>query len=189
MSVAGAEAEVMLSDARWEAALGDAEAFARRALNLALGEAEVPCEGLSASFLFTDDAEIAALNARFRLKDAATNVLSWPAWDLRAEASGAPPGARPALPPLRAQGDALDALDAADVEPESLGDVALAWETVEREAVERGLAPSDHALHLAVHGVLHLLGYDHEREGDAALMEGLESRAMLAAGLADPYLR
>ena len=55
------------------------------------------------------------------------------------------------------------------------------------EAAEQGLTPRAHATHLIMHGVLHLLGYDHETEADAALMEGLESEALAAAGFADPY--
>lgn len=179
--------ELALDDERWSEALGgdDAvEALAREAAAMALGAAELHLGGWSVSFLFADDAAVAELNGRFRGKETATNVLSWPAFELRAEATGAAPGERPARPP-RSPGAAPGG--PWEDETESLGDVALAWETVSREADVRGLPLRTHALHLCVHGALHLLGYDHERDGDAALMERLEREALLAAGHPDPY--
>ena len=67
------------------------------------------------------------------------------------------------------------------------GDIAIAFETCSREAEERGIALSDHATHLVLHGFLHLLGYDHQNEDDAALMEGLEIKILKELGIADPY--
>jgi probable rRNA maturation factor len=94
-----------------------------------------------------------ALNARFRGKDAATNVLSFPA-----------PGA-----------------DA------GLGDVALALGVCEREAAEQGKTLADHLTHLTAHGVLHLLGYDHESDAEAEAMEARERAILAGLGVADPY--
>ncbi|MFQ5563609.1 MAG: rRNA maturation RNase YbeY [Parvularculaceae bacterium] len=71
--------------------------------------------------------------------------------------------------------------------PEWLGDVALAFETCEREAGEAGVALADHASHLLVHGVLHLIGYDHHSDADADVMEALESRILARLGVRDPY--
>ena len=68
-----------------------------------------------------------------------------------------------------------------------LGDVAIAYDTCAREAVEAGKPLPDHALHLLVHGTLHLLGFDHERDADAELMEGLETEILGVLGVADPY--
>jgi probable rRNA maturation factor len=68
-----------------------------------------------------------------------------------------------------------------------LGDVALAYETVEGEAKQRNTSIADHAAHLVVHGMLHLLGYDHEREDDAIKMERLETEILATLGIADPY--
>ena len=68
-----------------------------------------------------------------------------------------------------------------------LGDVILAYETCAREAEEHGIALSDHACHLALHGVLHLLGCDHEVEADAEVMEALETRVLAMLGIADPH--
>ena len=107
----------------------------------------------------TDDAAIRALNNQWRGLDAPTNVLSFPA---------------PA--PLR--GDA----------PVHLGDIAIAYETVAREAKSDGKPFAHHLSHLAVHGFLHLLGYDHESEPEAEAMESQERAILARLGIPDPYL-
>ena len=68
-----------------------------------------------------------------------------------------------------------------------LGDIAIAYETCAREAAEAGKAMRDHTLHLLVHGTLHLFGFDHERDRDATLMEGLETEILGKLGVRDPY--
>jgi probable rRNA maturation factor len=68
-----------------------------------------------------------------------------------------------------------------------LGDVVLARETVRREAVERGIPVFDHVAHLTIHGLLHLLGYDHETDAEAVVMESLETEILAGLGIADPY--
>ncbi|MEO1612395.1 MAG: rRNA maturation RNase YbeY [Pseudomonadota bacterium] len=118
------------------------------------------------SVLLCADERIAALNADFRGKPTPTNVLSWPAHDLAPPS----PGEAPPPPP--------------DGE---LGDIALARETVEKEAKAQQISPEAHFAHLFAHGVLHLLGYDHETEADAEVMEGIERRVMAGLGLHDPY--
>jgi probable rRNA maturation factor len=77
------------------------------------------------------------------------------------------------------EGDAHD--------PEELGDIAIAWETCAREAAEQGKALETHVTHLLVHATLHLLGYDHQNDEDAALMEGTEIRVLARLGVANPY--
>ncbi|CUX82756.1 MAG: putative rRNA maturation factor YbeY [Roseibaca calidilacus] len=129
-------------------------------------------EGYEIALLACDDARIAALNAQFRSKSHPTNVLSWPAWDLSAETAGN----APELPP---EGDMED--------PESLGNIALAFETCAREAAEQGKPFSAHLTHLVVHSVLHLLGYDHIRDKDAALMEETEITILASMGVTNPY--
>lgn len=109
------------------------------------------------------DADIRPLNRRWRGKDTATNVLSFPAHD----------GSQPRQMPSG--------------EPEFLGDVMLAFEICAREADEAGVSLSDHLSHLIVHGVLHLLGYDHEMQEDAERMERLETEILARAGIPDPY--
>ena len=108
----------------------------------------------SITLLLTDDASVRELNAQFRGKDAATNVLSFPA----------PPN------------------------PEDhLGDVALAYGVCAREAAEQGKPLAHHLQHLTVHGVLHLLGYDHIGDDEAEAMEGLERTVLAGLGVPDPY--
>ena len=115
--------------------------------------------GHELSLLFCDDAEIRTLNARWRERDSATNVLSFPAADLA-------PGEAP--PPL-------------------LGDIAIACETVAREAALEGKPFDHHLMHLMVHGILHLLGYDHLDDDEAQVMEDLERAVLDDLDIPDPY--
>lgn len=120
---------------------------------------------LSASLLLTNDAEIQILNAEWRGKDKPTNVLSFPMLE------------REDLLALSAEGP-----------PELLGDLALALETCQREAAEKGISLEHHTAHLIIHGLLHLAGYDHETSSeDARQMESLEIKALALMGIADPY--
>ncbi len=114
------------------------------------------------------NARIATLNEAFRGKARPTNVLSWPS---QARAAAAP-GAAPAPP---------------DADEPDLGDIAIAWETCAAEAREAGRPLGAHVTHLLVHGVLHLLGYDHEADADAAVMERLEVEILATLGVPDPY--
>lgn len=135
-------------------------ALARRAADAVLAETgQAAPEESELSLLFTDDAHVRALNRHWRGKDKPTNVLSFPAFEIA-------PGE--AIPPL-------------------LGDIALAFETV---AAEAGLEnkPFDHHLtHLIVHGLLHLLGHDHEDDEEAEAMEALERASLARLAIPDPY--
>ena len=156
--------ETVIEDVRWEAlGLG---ALAERASRAALLEVALDPGGHEVSLLGCDDARIAALNADFRGKPQPTNVLSWPSDDLAPETDGAVPRA-----PRKA----------------ALGDIAIAFETCTAEAATAGLAVADHVTHLLVHGTLHLLGYDHVRDGDADRMERIEVACLASLGVADPY--
>ena len=146
--------------------------LAEPAARATLSHADLPAAEYEIALLACDDARIAELNAQFRGKPTPTNVLSWPAWDL----SAATEGDTPDLPP---EGDADD--------PESLGNIALAFETCAREAEEQRKPFSAHVTHLIVHSVLHLLGYDHIRDKDAALMEETEIAILASMGLPNPY--
>lgn len=157
----------MIEDARWHGA--GLEALAERAAGETLAYLGLDPHIWEIGLLACDDSRIMALNADFRGKPVATNVLSWPEEDLAPETAGAPP--RSPVPGL---------------EP-ALGDIAIAWETCAREADEAGRPLADHATHLIVHAVLHLLGYDHIRDPDATLMETTEIAILGKLGVSDPY--
>ena len=108
--------------------------------------------------LLTDDATIRAMNAQWRGIDKPTNVLSFPAGKSTVAADTAP-----------------------------LGDIAIACETVAREAATENKAFLDHLAHLSIHGYLHLIGFDHETDSEAERMEHLETRILASLGIADPY--
>ena len=148
--------DIVVESPLWKAQRG-ADAMLRRAL--AAAGALVPSDGELAVVL-TDDAAIRALNRDWRGKDAATNVLSFPAKEAR--------------PDRRA--------------PRLLGDIVIAYETVAREAAAEGKPFMHHLAHLAVHGFLHLVGYDHEDNEDADAMEGLEIAILARLDVPDPYL-
>ena len=162
--------EILFEDPRWEAAA--LEEIAGAACAAALAHLGLDPEDCEISLLACDDARIAGLNAEFRAKSAATNVLSWPAEDLAPEADGDAP-ARPG--PGFGGG------------PAELGDIAIAYDTCLREAEAEGKKFNDHVTHLVVHGCLHLLGHDHVRPRDAARMERLEAEILAKLGVADPY--
>ncbi|MBX7540207.1 rRNA maturation RNase YbeY [Qipengyuania sphaerica] len=120
---------------------------------------------LTTSLLFTDDEQVHELNKEWRGKDKPTNVLSFP---------------------MLEREDLLDLGESGP--PEMLGDIALAFETCEREAGEKGVSLADHTTHLLIHGFLHLAGHDHvDSDEQAAAMEKLEIEALALLGIADPY--
>jgi probable rRNA maturation factor len=149
----------------WRRLLPGAGALGRRACHAAFAAAAVP--GLPAgrrlelALVLADDATLRRLNRDHRGIDAPTNVLSF-----------GRSGDGPSLPP----GAPLD-----------LGDVVLAAETMAGEAAIQGKTLADHFTHLTVHGVLHLLGYDHEKAAEARMMESLEIDVLAGLGVADPY--
>lgn len=150
--------DVITERPEWDAESGLAEALAGAA-EAALAAAGVRLlPDAEVSVLLTGDAEIRALNARWRKKDTPTNVLSFPAAE----------GARLATSPM-------------------VGDIALAYETCRREAEAEGKTFRDHAVHLVAHGALHLVGFDHETDAEAEIMEALEQRILAGLGIADPY--
>jgi probable rRNA maturation factor len=158
------ELEVSL-EADWPDRLDWEDLAGRAATALETAAPELANPRLCASLLFADDAEIHALNREWRGKDKPTNVLSFPML------------ARAELLALAPEGP-----------PELLGDVALALETCQREAADKGIPLEHHAAHLIIHGLLHLAGHDHETSPeDAAAMEVLEIKALALMGIADPY--
>lgn len=151
--------DIRIAAAGWRTALPGPAALVRRAVRAAL-KAELPANAKTGlSILLTDDAEMRKLNAGWRAKDKPTNVLSFPA----------DAAVNPAKPPAY------------------LGDIALGLATCRREAKEQGKTLADHVTHLAVHGVLHLLGYDHMSDEEAAAMEPREVDILAGLKVADPY--
>lgn len=164
------EIDILIEDPAWEATgLESLAAVAFRATLMAL---DLTPDRFAVSLLACDDTRISALNGQFRAKPTPTNVLSWPAEDRAA----ARPGDMPQLPHADADGP-----------PVELGDIAITLGVVTREAAEAGKPFDDHLCHLLVHGLLHLLGFDHIRDADAALMEGLETTILARLGIPDPY--
>lgn len=158
--------DTLIEYGAWEAV--DLPALADRAADATLAHLGMEPGDWEVALLGCDDARIAELNGDFREKPKPTNVLSWPSEERGAEEPGGQP-------------DAPDPMD-----PE-LGDIAISYDTCTREALEAGKPVTDHVTHLIVHGVLHLLGYDHIRDEDATLMEQLEVEILGKLGISDPY--
>ncbi|MCH1541685.1 MAG: rRNA maturation RNase YbeY [Alphaproteobacteria bacterium] len=147
--------------ADWHGAVDVLEAQAQFVwAHLAMPEAE-------ASLVLAEGDFLATLNAQYRDKQGATNVLSFPAQDFAAIATPQDVAALPA--------------------PRLIGDIVLAHDVLMAEAGAQGKAPAHHMRHLLTHGLLHLLGHDHVSESAAAQMEKLETDILAAQGLADPY--
>jgi probable rRNA maturation factor len=157
--------EVLVVAECWQAE-PDSEAVIQRAVAAA---AEIADSGLGVSHgeaelavMLTDDAGIRTLNLNWRGIDKPTNVLSFPA-----------------LPPTGGSGP--------DEAPRMLGDIAIAYQTTRAEADDEQKPFDHHLSHLAVHGYLHLIGYDHEKDQDAEAMESLETEILAQLGIPDPY--
>jgi len=145
------------------------ERLARKAAEAAIAESAFPDltetdRPVELSVTLTSDEHIRELNAKWRNKDKATNVLSFPMAD--------------ELDLGRANVSAMELL---------LGDIVLAHGVCEAEAAEQGVSLEQHATHLMVHGTLHLLGYDHHDDSEAADMEVREVRALKRLGISNPY--
>jgi probable rRNA maturation factor len=155
----------------WEAAVTDVEQLVEAAARAAFEAAERPeiLGGAPAemSLVLADDTLVQTLNRDYRDKDKPTNVLSFALLD--------------------DLDDTDDVLAREQGMPILIGDVILAFETVQREAREQGKSVGDHLTHLVIHGVLHLLGYDHQSDPDADRMERLETSILARMGIADPY--
>lgn len=155
--------DILIESSLWENPQGtDSEAYkalVQSCVDAVWARLKLPQKETELSLVLTDDASIRAINAEWRNKDKATNVLSFPAFDI-------------------APGDAPGPM---------LGDIIIARETVEREAQEENKSFDQHLHHMIVHGLLHLLGYDHENDEEAEEMEGLEREILHALAIPDPY--
>ena len=161
---------VTVLDPDWPLVLPAVEDLAGRAAAAAVAVSGATARALAArdaeiSLVLADDATLRRYNRDYRGIDRPTNVLAFAAAEAPPGGGGGPETEGPLL----------------------LGDVLLARETLAREAGEQGKRPADHLRHLVVHGVLHLLGQDHQSEGEAQIMERLEAAALGRLGVADPY--
>ncbi len=150
---------VTIDSSAWQAALPEAEALAARAVEAALGGSEVAPD-TEISIVLSGDDRVRALNRDYRGADAATNVLAF------------------------TQGGAAAS---AQVAPVLLGDVIVAYETAARESADQNKPLAHHLSHLLIHGVLHLLGYDHDEPAAAERMEDRERQILAGLRIPDPY--
>jgi len=140
----------------------DVEAVIQRAIAVAAEMVDADTSEAELAVMLTDDGGIRTLNKNWRGLDKPTNVLSFPALQLTTE---------------RSSQDA----------PRMLGDIAIAYETTRREADDEQKRFDHHLSHLAIHGFLHLIGYDHEKDQDAETMETLEREILAQLDIPDPY--
>jgi probable rRNA maturation factor len=170
MSTPRLRTAVRVDHERWQSDIPEVSRQCRKAVRSAWAVGRKALDGahpfsgklqgpVEVSVLLSSDAVVRGLNRDHRGKNNATNVLSFPG-----ETDTAVPGAEILM-----------------------GDIILAWETVESEAKKTGKSVTNHMMHLVVHGVLHLLGYDHDSENDATTMERLEVNSLARLGLPDPY--
>ncbi|MBS0529063.1 MAG: rRNA maturation RNase YbeY [Proteobacteria bacterium] len=153
--------EILVVAECWHAEPG-AEAVIHRAVEAAAEMVDAETGDAELAIMLTDDAGIRTLNANWRGIDKPTNVLSFPAL----QPTGVP---------------------SPDDAPRMLGDIAIAYETMRREADDEQKPFDHHLSHLAVHGFLHLIGYDHETDEEAEEMEALERKILAQLGISDPY--
>lgn len=165
-----AHIETLCEAPSWEEASLDFQSLFER-LSALVAEKLLPwcASEWHVSVLLTDDAGIRPLNAQYRGKDKATNVLSFGVFE---------------VPVTQGAWDAHTFGGA----PFFLGDIALAYETVTHEAADEAKSLQNHVAHLFVHGLLHLLGYDHETEDEAHVMESLESEILAGIDIPNPYI-
>jgi probable rRNA maturation factor len=153
--------EVVVAADCWQSE-PDAEAIVQRAIRAASAATDADVDNAEVAVMLTDDATIRTFNKDWRGIDKPTNVLSFPA------------------PEMDPAGDK-------DTAPRALGDIAIAYETLRREADDEAKPFLHHLSHLAVHGFLHLVGYDHETDDEADDMEALEVAILAQLGIPDPY--
>ncbi|MFN7709674.1 MAG: rRNA maturation RNase YbeY [Holosporales bacterium] len=154
------EVDVAILSGPWPQEL---ETYIQKVVMTTLSHVAPDASALEVSVVLADDATVQDLNHRYRNKNKPTNVLSFPGQELHPD-------------------------DLKGLQDLHLGDVILAFETVTKEAATEGKSFADHMAHLVVHGILHLLGYDHEHEEEAHVMEGLEIEILRHLEISNPYL-
>lgn len=158
--------EIRVEAAGWTEAMADAAGTCRASAAAALAVATPADRGAALSVLLSDDDTVRCLNRTYRGRDEATNVLSFA---------------------QRGPSETQQEERWPRAEAVLLGDIVVAFGVTAREADAAGRPIADHLSHLIVHGVLHLLGYDHEDDAEAEIMEQLETRVLAGLGVPDPY--
>ena len=158
--------DLVIEDPRWPEKI---ETWAQNVELMTFEHLGLSVDDFETTILLTNDAHIRELNAQFRDKDKATDVLSWPAFEFDHDI-----GQVPNLPPIH--DGPFEA---------TLGDIALGFETCEADALNKSF--ENHIHHLLLHGFLHLLGYDHIDDRDAEIMERLEVEILKKMHINNPY--
>lgn len=155
--------DIIIKDTRWNSAIDNCEHFASTLSKAVFKHLRIT-NSTEISVLFTSDAAIQILNRDYRGKDKPTNVLSFAQNE-----------------------DCDDPLFSIPGEPKHIGDIILAYETIHREAEEQNKSLENHLSHMIIHGTLHLLGYDHEDDEEANIMQDLEIKILSGQGIKNPY--
>lgn len=156
------ELTILIEDMRWAEVLPSYEHVTIDAVNAVILYMEPAENPISASIILADDEFLQGYNYQYRGKNYPTNVLSFP-------------------------GNPDDKGNLFPDEPDNLGDIMISLATIEREAIEQHKSFENHYKHMLVHGVLHLMGYDHENDQDAEVMESLEIEILQKLGVQNPY--
>jgi len=156
------DVDISISCASWPEALRAVEELCRKSVWAALRTSAKHLPQAEVSIVLADNDFIQGLNKQYRQIDRPTNVLAFPGDDVLSDADHA-------------------------AAPVMLGDIVVAYETTASEAHNENKSLADHLSHLVVHGTLHLLGYDHEDDGDALTMETLEIEVLATLGVQNPY--
>lgn len=163
------EIDITVTSPHWDDLKFNAEEVVKEIVALTLEHAEKPpplakSQDIEVSVVLSDDEEIRQLNRRYRGMDKSTNVLSFAALE----------GTETSI-----TGEVSSCAH--------LGDLVISYETLKREATENAISFKDHFIHLLVHGTLHLVGYDHEKDDEAEIMESLEISILQKLGIKNPY--
>ena len=166
------KADIVFKDRRWR--ILPLDEIASVSFNLVENDLLDSTDDFEISVLATNDFDLIQFNKQFRAQSRSTNILSWPEFNYkRVKPGGFPERVSKRLKYYEG--------------PELLGNIAISFDQCSIEADKRNISFKDHITHLLIHGCLHLIGFDHENELDATLMEDIEKRLLLELGIKNPY--
>lgn len=166
------KANIVFEDNRWRTL--PLEKIAYTSLNLVMNNISLKNIDLEISILASNDYDLIRLNKEFRGHNSSTNILSWPEHEYKRLKFGDFP-------------KRISVTSSCIAESNFLGNLAISFDRCSTEAKERNITFEDHTMHLLIHGCLHLVGFDHENELDAILMEDIEKKLLLELGIKNPY--